>query len=87
MTGQTTLEQTETVLLTSRILSQQGFDKSSLIFLEMQTVHFENRLRVSYTRISFCSTPLAHHKPYLRVRALLLHSNDTCPASVGFLQR
>ncbi len=33
------------------------------------------------------SMHLAYHKPYLRVRAVILHSSDTCPASVGFLQR
>ncbi len=34
----------------------------------------------------FCSTHLAYHKPYLRVRAVLLHSNYTCRASESFLQ-
>ncbi len=46
MTEQTTLEQTRTVLLTSRIYRKQGFDISALIFLARQTVDFENRLRV-----------------------------------------
>ncbi len=41
----------------------------------------------SYTHLPFCSTHLAYHKPYLRARAVLLHSSDTTPASVGFLQR
>ncbi len=37
----------------------------------------------SYTHLPFCSTHLAIYKPYLRVRAVLLHSTDTC---VAFLQ-
>ncbi len=45
------------------------------------------KIITSYTHFPFRSTHLAYHKPYLRVRAILLHSSDTCPASVGFLLR
>ncbi len=38
--------------------------------------HFLSALRIN----------IAYHKPYLRVIAIRLHSSDTCPASVGFLQ-
>ncbi len=82
---QMTLEQAKTVLPTSGILSQLGFDihVSVLIYLERQT----SKTTYECAHLPFCSTHLAYHKPYLRVRAILLHSSDTCPASVGFLQR
>ncbi len=37
--------------------------------------------------LPFCSTYLPNHKPYLRVRAVLLHSSDTCHASVAYLYK
>ncbi len=80
MTGQTTLEQTKTVLLTSRILSHERVD-----FLG--TANLENRFTSYSAHLPLCSAHLAYHKPYLSVREILLHSSDSFPASVGFLQR
>ncbi len=58
---------------------------SALIFLER---------RISKTAYELCTPSLAFplytpslSQPYLRVRAVLLHSSDACPACVGFLQR
>ncbi len=89
MTGQTTLEQTKTVLLTSRIISQAT--EARLRYKRVDCLGTANRgfqkPLMSYAHLPFCSTHLAYHKPYLRARAVHLHSSDTCPASVGFLQR
>ncbi len=79
--GQTTLEQAKAVLMTSQILLQ-----ATKAWLRYKRVDFRET-PTSYTHFPFCSTHLAYHKPYLRVRAVLLHSSDTCPASVGFPQR
>ncbi len=85
----TSVEQAKTALVMSRILSQATTCKTkrdiSDDILERHTVDFKNCLRV--THLPFCSTHLAYHKPYLRVRAILLYSTDTCPvASLAFLQ-
>ncbi len=87
MTGQTTLEQTKTVLLTNRILSQAT--EARLIYKRFDFLGMVGgflKPLTSYAHLPFRSTHLAYHKPYLRVRAILLHSSDTCLASVGFLQ-
>ncbi len=88
MTGQMTPVQTKTVLLTNRILSQATEARLRYkCFGFLGTVGGFLKPLTSYAHLPFRSTHLAYHKPYLRVRAVLLQSSDTCPASVGFLQR
>ncbi len=59
--------------------------QSKADFLGMANHRFRKAL-TSYTPLPFCSTHLAYFKSYLRVKAVLLHSSDTCHASVVFLQ-
>ncbi len=84
--GQTTLEQAKTVVLMSWILSQGTKRYKRVDFLGTANRGFRIVL-TSYTHFTYCCTHLAYHKPYLGVRAVPLHSSDTCHASVGFLQR
>ncbi len=69
-----------------RRLPKQVEDISAMIFFEWQTVDFKTAYKL-YTPSFLLYAPIAYHKPYLRVRAVLLHSSNICPASVGFLQR
>ncbi len=77
-TGHMTLEQAKTVLLT-RILMQAT--KVRLRYKRIDFLATANRgfrkTFTSYTHVPFCCRYLAYHKPYLRVRAVLLHSSDT----------
>ncbi len=57
MTGQTTLEQTKTVLLTNRILSQATEARLRYKRVDfLRTADFENRLRVMRTFLSALRT-------------------------------
>ncbi len=87
MTGQMIPEQTKTVLLTNRILSQATEARVRYKYFDFLGMlsRFLKPL-MSYAHLPFRSMHLAYHKSYLRVRAVLLHYSDTCPASVGVLQ-
>ncbi len=80
MMGQTTLEQTKTVLLTSRLLPQLIYSKR-VYFLG--TANLENRLRVMHIFLSALCTLLITNLTL----GLEQYSSDTCPASVGYLRR